>query len=293
MQLRDIMRTRVVTIDPDETASSAWTRMRRRGIRHLVVTDGTDVVGIISERDLGGRDGSERRRNRTVRQLMTPHVASATPDTTVEEAADMLREKLIGSLPIIEDDRLAGIVTATDVFDALGESVGPLSRAERDLLRSPSSSRRLGGRPLRQPRREADSSEKRRQRANVDKRKPLADQVPRAVKRTAGRTTAPQTPANIRVTGVTLTPDERAHIRARLGAKLGKYARSIERVTVRVEDVNGPRGGVDQVCRIKVVLSRMPSVVVEHQAESMPAALNRALDAADRAVRKALERRKP
>src|SRR5690606_24594543 len=53
MQLRDIMRTRVVTIDPDETASSAWTRMRRRGIRHLVVTDGTDVVGIISERDLG------------------------------------------------------------------------------------------------------------------------------------------------------------------------------------------------------------------------------------------------
>ena len=66
MQLGDIMRTRVVTIGPDDTASKAWTRMRRRGIRHLVVMDGPELVGVISERDLGGRTGADVRRNRTV-----------------------------------------------------------------------------------------------------------------------------------------------------------------------------------------------------------------------------------
>ena len=47
--------------------------------------------------------------------------------------------------------------------------------------------------------------------------------------------------------------------------KLGKFATSIERVSVRVTDTNGPRGGVDQVCNVKVVLSGLPSVVVERR----------------------------
>jgi hypothetical protein len=112
------------------------------------------------------------------------------------------------------------------------------------------------------------------------------------VKRTAGRSAAPLTPAHIRVDGVTLDDDDRAYIRRRLGEKLGKYASAIERVTVRVRDVNGPRGGVDLLCRIKVVLSRLPSVVVEHQAAVLKPALTRALTAAERAVRQTLQRRR-
>jgi hypothetical protein len=42
-----------------------------------------------------------------------------------------------------------------------------------------------------------------------------------------------------------------------------EVAASIERVSVRVKDVNGPRGGIEQVCRIKVVLSDFPSVILE------------------------------
>ena len=61
----------------------------------------------------------------------------------------------------------------------------------------------------------------------------------------AGRTSAPLVPAAIRVTGVSLEPEHRDYIRKRLGSKLGKYATSIERVSVRVRDVNGPRGGID------------------------------------------------
>ena len=127
---------------------------------------------------------------------------------------------------------------------------------------------------------------------NAGKREPLADQVPRPVKRTAGRAPAPLTPANIRVDGVTLDAEDRAYIRRRLGEKLGKYARSIERVTVRVRDVNGPRGGIDLLCRIKVVLSGLPSVVVEHQAALLKPALTRALTGAERTVRQTVQRKR-
>ena len=295
MRLRDIMRTRVVTIDPAETAEAAWTRMRRRGIRHLVVMEGTRLAGVISERDLGGRVGAGLREGRAVRDLMSQRVTSADPDTTLDDAAGQMRMHLIGSLPVLDDDRLVGIVTATDVFDALGnETMGSLSLAERRMLRAPSSSKRLGGRPVGRSS-SPDGRDTPRERvgaARSDKRAPLAGNVSKRAKRTAGRTSAPETPANIRVTGLSLDEDDRAYIRQRLGEKLGKYADSIERVTVRLEDVNGPRGGVDQVCRIKVVLSGLPSVVVEHTAASLQPAVTGAITSVERAVRRAVERRR-
>jgi hypothetical protein len=127
---------------------------------------------------------------------------------------------------------------------------------------------------------------------NAGKREPLADRVPRPVKRTPGRAAAPLTPANIRVDGVRLDEADRAYIRRRLGEKLGKYASSIERVTVRVRDINGPRGGIDVLCRIKVVMSGLPSVVVDHQSALLKPALTRALTGAERAVRQTVQRRR-
>jgi len=121
---------------------------------------------------------------------------------------------------------------------------------------------------------------------------PLAARLPRSLKRSAGRTAAAGTPANIRVFGVTLDRDERAEIRERLGRRLGKYTRSIERVTVRLRVVNGPRGGVDRVCTIKVVLSGLPSVVFERTADTASAAFNLALAGAGRAVARSLQRRR-
>jgi ribosome-associated translation inhibitor RaiA len=125
-----------------------------------------------------------------------------------------------------------------------------------------------------------------------EKRTPFAKVVPKPVRRRAGRTRAPLVPAAIRVAGVELQPEHRVYIRERLGMKLGKYAMSIERASVRVRDVNGPKGGIDYLCRIKVVLSGLPSVVVSQQAESIEAAVNAALDAVERAVRRTLQRRR-
>ena len=96
----------------------------------------------------------------------------------------------------------------------------------------------------------------------------------------------------IRVLGVELGPDDRAYVRRKLAAKLGKFATSIGRVSVRMADVNGPRGGVDQVCRIKVALVGLPPVVVEGRDASLHAAIDGALTGAERAVRRSVQRRR-
>ncbi len=291
MRLDEIMTTKVVTIRPDETATAAWTRMRRRDIRHLVVMDHTGLVGVLSERDLGGRTGASRRKNRTVQDLMSARVASAEPDTELSDAAELMREKLIGSLPVLDGDELVGIVTATDVFEALSTVATPhLSRAEQQLLRQSTTSKKLGGRPVARKRdATAKNTPPRRPGSRQQKEaEPLAGRVPRGDKTVAGRTDTADVPANVRVVGVELDDDDRAYIRLRLGAKLGKFATSIERVTVRVRDVNGPRGGVDKVCNIKVVLSGLPSIVFESQALALKTAINGALTGVERAVRKSL-----
>lgn len=130
-----------------------------------------------------------------------------------------------------------------------------------------------------------------RKRVGSKRRAPLPARIPRSQKPEAGRTEASRTPAHVRTIGVMLAPADRFYIRRKLGMKLGKFAPSIERVSVRVKDVNGPRGGMDKLCRVKVVLSGLPSVVVERQHHATHAAVDEALDATARTVRRALSRR--
>ncbi len=126
----------------------------------------------------------------------------------------------------------------------------------------------------------------------VAPRAPLPAWIPRPVKRESGRTDPLRTPAHVRLLGVELDDDEQAYVRRKLGMKLGKFATSIERISVRVTDMNGPRGGVDQVCNIKVVLSGLPSVVIERRHAALHAAIDDALRATEQAVRKSVRRRR-
>jgi CBS domain-containing protein/ribosome-associated translation inhibitor RaiA len=330
MRLREIMTTEVVSIGPDEAANSAWSRMDREGIRHLVVTEGKRLLGVLSERDLGGRHGGAVRRGRMVRDLMTPQVATATPDTTLRQAANLMRGRLIGCLPVVDDGRVVGIATATDVLQELGRgSSRPAVRAKRQDMRLPPAgartARREGARkrapqaakrarkggkgPKKSGASRGNGAEPAQGRVEITgritptlgrervrrpesrERTPLADRMARASKRTAGRTTAAETPAHIRSVGSVLDAADKAYLRRKLGRKLGKFASAIERTSVRVEDVNGPRGGVDKRCQIKVVLTGLPSVVVEQRHHSLQAALDGVIARAERAVRQATQRR--
>jgi putative sigma-54 modulation protein len=134
---------------------------------------------------------------------------------------------------------------------------GYVCRVNRRTLRIPVGNKRLGGPPiLRTPRRsKADSG------------------------------------LRIRVLGAELGEEDRAYIRSKLDLKLGKLAEPIERVSVRVANVDGPRGRIDQRSRIKVVLRGLPSIVVEKQDASLHVAMDDALAEVERAVRRSLRKR--
>src|SRR5690606_4597333 len=167
-----------------------------------------------------GRSGAALRRGRTVGELMTLDPISAEPKTTLRQAANLMRARRVGCLPVLEDDELVGIVTATDVLDELGRgSSRPEGRATRRTLRMPAGSKQRGGRPITRPRTRATGRTGRARRRQPDsaKRAPLVGRLSRSRKREAGRAEAPQVPAHIRVMGVALSPDDRRYIRRKLG----------------------------------------------------------------------------
>ncbi|MGK3999570.1 hypothetical protein [Sorangium sp. So ce1024] len=94
----------------------------------------------------------------------------------------------------------------------------------------------------------------------------------------------------VRTFGVGVDEATRAHVRQSLAAKLGRFATRIERLTVRFTDVNGPRGGVDVACDVKVVLSGRPSVVYQMRGREPRETIDRALPGIVRAVQSALAR---
>ena len=94
-------------------------------------------------------------------------------------------------------------------------------------------------------------------------RMPFAANTTKVDKRSAGRTDAAETPLELRSTGHDIDPGLRDWVYERISRQLGKYATHIERIQVRFGDENGPKGGVDKVCMVHLVLSKLPPIVVE------------------------------
>lgn len=143
MRLREIMKDSVETIAPGDTADAAWERMRLRRIRHLVVMEGREVRGILSQRDIAP---AVARQGRAVADLMSAPAVTAEPGTTVREAANLLRGRTLGCLPVVAKGKLLGIVTTTDLLELLGRGAEhPMRQAGRRLERG--SLRRVRARP--------------------------------------------------------------------------------------------------------------------------------------------------
>ncbi|HTB74323.1 MAG TPA: hypothetical protein VK762_13825 [Polyangiaceae bacterium] len=118
----------------------------------------------------------------------------------------------------------------------------------------------------------------------------FARKTPKARRAKAGRTRVSETPLDIRVSGVHLPDGFGPDARMLLGRRLGRFATHIERATVRFEDVNGPRGGVDTVCRIQLTVSGRPPVLVSRNAVDAPTALKRSATAAAQAMDRSVSR---
>jgi len=147
MLVREFMHTGPVTIAPDTPLLEAEWRMQEGGFRHLPIVDGYDrLVGIVSDRDLreaAPSDATALSRQEltyllsrlTVRDVMTTPVLTARPAEPAETAAIRMRENKVGALPVVDDERLVGIVTTADMLDALVRTLQAqrtASRASRD-----------------------------------------------------------------------------------------------------------------------------------------------------------------
>lgn len=121
---------------PGMAADQAWTVMRLKRIHHLVVTEERRIVGVVSERDLGGRQGASVRANRTVADLMTGTVATLPPATPIRKAANVMRGHSIGCVVVARGGTPVGIITTADLLEALGRgSERPVTSTTRWTLK--------------------------------------------------------------------------------------------------------------------------------------------------------------
>ncbi|MCL2102887.1 MAG: CBS domain-containing protein [Syntrophorhabdaceae bacterium] len=130
------MKSAPVWIDEEESMKKAMDLLKEHEIRHLpVLKDEQKLVGILSERDIKQASPSSATALEIreifylldkikVRQIMTRRPYTVSSMTPIEEAALIIREKKIGCLPVVDNGKLVGIITETDILDAFIEGMG-------------------------------------------------------------------------------------------------------------------------------------------------------------------------
>jgi len=146
MKVSEIMKAPVITVTPALPIEEAFEILRKKGIRHLPVVDDQDrLIGIISDKDLrqalvpAERIGEEKRyfyfKNLVfVKDVMTQEPLFVRPDTDVERAAYLMFTKKIGALVVLEERRIVGILTRSDLLLLLIGILGMLKEGTTFLL---------------------------------------------------------------------------------------------------------------------------------------------------------------
>jgi len=121
--VRDILArkgTDVAAVSKDASVLDAARIMNERRIGALVVTTGDQVIGIFTERDVLNRIVAAQRSANTTRvgEVMTSPCACCKPDTALEECRDVMTEKKIRHLPVVDAGRLCGLISIGDLMAA-------------------------------------------------------------------------------------------------------------------------------------------------------------------------------
>ena len=150
--VRNWMTEKLVTLSPETSVAEALTLCRERRIRHIPILEGGHLVGVVTDRDLrdaspalGDPERASALQKIRVRDVMTREVITTDPEDSIENAAQVMYEHKIQSLPVVTEgpvvdegsavaeEELLGIVTSSDVMRALVTFVGlpePGSRIE-------------------------------------------------------------------------------------------------------------------------------------------------------------------
>ncbi len=131
--VRDVMSSPVTTLDPNDKLATAADVMSLGRIRHLpVVDDEGDLVGVVTQRDLFhnallkalgyGTSGAHKLQGMfSVKEAMSTEVVTTTPKTSLRDAAKLMLQHKYGCLPVLEGDKLVGILTEADFVALVAE----------------------------------------------------------------------------------------------------------------------------------------------------------------------------
>jgi acetoin utilization protein AcuB len=111
-----------VVVESNEKLATVRRKMDQGNFHRVPVVDGGKLVGIVSDRDLREHVGSLE--DVKVNGAMTEPVVSVAPTTMLEEAANLLVKHKIGGLPVVEQGKVVGIITATDLLRAFADVLG-------------------------------------------------------------------------------------------------------------------------------------------------------------------------
>jgi CBS domain-containing protein len=131
MRISDVMTEAAVTDRPDDSLAQAARKMWEQQTGSLLVLEGEDLLGIITERDVLKAVAAGTPLDTPVSELMSKDLITVEPETSLREAAAIMSEKWIRHLPVLEAGKLLGIVSQRDLAGVLA---GALNEPE-DLHR--------------------------------------------------------------------------------------------------------------------------------------------------------------
>ena len=119
--IQDKIEQTIFTISPEATVLEAISLMADKGIGALVVTEQEKVIGILSERDYMRKVTLMERRSKetTVSEIMTAKVLTVTKSTSVEDCLGLMTDRHLRHLPVVENDKLIGLISIGDLVKAV------------------------------------------------------------------------------------------------------------------------------------------------------------------------------
>ncbi len=123
MNLSDIMTTEVITCDPNETIFQVAQKLQQNNIGSCPVVQNDQILGIVTDRDITTRAVAKGFdvNSRKISEIMTSNPFTGDPSMSLEEACDLMSERQIRRLPIVEENKLVGIVALADLAIDLDE----------------------------------------------------------------------------------------------------------------------------------------------------------------------------
>jgi acetoin utilization protein AcuB len=130
MKVKDLMSTKLITVNPNDKLDRVFFLYNFENIRHLPVVENNKLVGILSDRDLKKVLGPKKTiienpdgttvqlSTRKVKNIMRRGVITVEPEQRAADAAAIMAKKKIGALPVVHKNKLVGIITATDILQA-------------------------------------------------------------------------------------------------------------------------------------------------------------------------------